>query len=188
MSKRFTRLETALKYIRQPRGTTPVDAPTGTALRLYQDWKAGRRAIEYTRVTGSNPGKILNFSLNPFGLEIAPANLTIVPTSRRANSSTTGQAIRAAANLNTELTEDATELQGFIPAKATIFAGTGTTTLVADGSEITGIPYRKRNGSSFTIPYGASASRPREAEVRAAIRAALVGSPNATVSFKSERL
>ncbi len=188
MSKRFRRLEAALKYIRPGQGGTVTDAPTGTPLRLYQDWKAGKREVTYTRDASSNPDKILKLSLNPFGMDVDPANLTIVPTSQRANTSSVGDAVRAAANLNTQLTEDATELQGFIPAKATIFAGTGSATAQAGGSKITGLNYKKRNGASFTMPYGASVANSREAEVRAAIRTALASSANATVSFKSERL
>lgn len=188
MSKRFTRLEAALKYIRPPRGTAVEDAPAGTALRLYQDWKAGKRVIEYTRDEGSNPDRILKVAVNPFGYPAADGNLAIVPISQRASLSAVGAAIQTAANIEENIDLGAQELTGFIPAKATIFAGSGTTTLVANGSEITGIPYRKRNGASFTIPYGRSVGMPTEIEVRNAIKAALVASPNATVSFKSERL
>ena len=132
--------------------------------------------------------RILKVSVNPFGYPTAEGNLAIVPISQRASLSTVGTAIRTAANIDDETEVGAQTLSGFIPAKATIFAGTGATTEVADGSKITGLRYDKRNGASYTIPYGASVARPKEVEVRAAIKAALVASPNATVSFKSERL
>lgn len=188
MSKRFTRLEAALKYIRPGQGEVIADAPAGTPLRMYQDWKAGRRVIEYTRDEGSNPDRILKVAINPFGYPTVEGNLAIVPVSQRAILSSTGAAIKTAANIEDETEVGAQDLTGFIPAKAIIFAGTGTTTLNGDGSEITGLKYRKRNGASYTIPYGASVSKPKEMEVRAAIKAALAASPNATVSFKSERL
>lgn len=82
----------------------------------------------------------------------------------------------------------AQELKGFIPAKAIIFAGTGTASAAGEPSQITGLRYKQRNGSSYTIPYGASVGKPKEVEVRAAIKAVLTQSPNATISFKSERL
>lgn len=188
MSKRFTRLEAALKYIRPGQGGAIADAPSGTPLRLYQDWKAGRRVIEYTRDGGSNPDRILKVSVNPFGYPTTEGSLAVVPVSQRAILSTVGAAIKTAANIEDETEVGAQELRGFIPAKAIIFAGTGTASTTGEPSEITGLRYKKRNGASFTIPYGASVSKPREVEVRAAIKAVLVSSPNATVSFKSEKL
>ena len=188
MGKRFSRLEAALKYIRTGQGVTAVDAPAGSALREYQDWKAGRRVINYTRDPNSNPDKILQVSINPFGYAVDAANLAICPFSQRARNSSVGTALIGAANVTIGTPAGAQDLKGFIPAKATIFAGTGSTGGTEEPSEITGLRYKKKPGASYTVPYGAAPGKIQESEVRKDIRTAIAGVANATVSFKSERL
>ncbi len=87
MPKRFNNLDAALKYLR-PVGandTTEIpDAPTGTQLRNYQDYKAGKRMVTYTRATGSNPGDITGAALKPFGLPAADTSNFLVDISQRA--------------------------------------------------------------------------------------------------------
>jgi hypothetical protein len=61
MARRFNNLDAALRYLRPASsgsdGVVP-DAPAGTPLKRYQDWKAGKVDIDYPRSASSNPGSL----------------------------------------------------------------------------------------------------------------------------------
>lgn len=188
MSKRFKALNTALKYLATSDADDNPQAPTGTYLRKYQDWKSGARDIEYTREAASKPQEILQAELNPFGLAETAANAVLVALSKRASLASIGNTMKTACNYETENLGETKKLAGFIPAKATVFIGVGTTSGTPETSKITGAKYKKRGGASYTFPYGASTTKPREGEVRTAILTALASNTNASVSFTSEKL
>ena len=74
MVKRFNNLDAALKYLRPTGATegTPVpDAPAGTPLAKYQDYKAGKVDLDYPRASGSLPGEINIVVVKPFALPSA---------------------------------------------------------------------------------------------------------------------
>ena len=188
MTKRFRVLNAAIKYLATSAADDRPQAPAGSYLREYQDWRAGLREVSYTRNTTSNPDKLLKVAINPFGYTIGTANQALTTLSKRTENYAKVAGVRTAANIELELVDDAKPVIGFVPAKATVFAGTGTTTTVTGGSKITGVVYKKRNGASYTFPYGASSTNPREINVREAILTVVKDEENTSVSFTSERL
>lgn len=192
MSKRFNNLEAALKYLRPPGATESSevpDAPTGSQLRQFQDYKAGKRVVTYVRNTSSNPGNITAAALKPFSLPAADTTNFLVDISQRAITNFTAAGVNATI-LNIDTTPEGaaglTKVVGFTPARATIKNVTGTTG-VPTPSKITGDSYKKKASSSYTFPFGRSTADPSYSEVKAAITAAVsTAGGNKGVSFKPE--
>lgn len=186
MAKRFNNLDAALKYLRTNTGGLAPDAPAGSFLRTYQDWKAGKRAVSYTRDVGSKPGDLKIVAINPFALPADEDNLALVTLSARARASTFGTGMIAAGGITEIPPVTATKLKRFVPAKATIFVpGTGTG---KEPSKLTGVSYEKKGGTSYTFPYGAESATSKEAGIRKIITALVVQSNvRNSVSFSSEK-
>lgn len=190
MPKRFNNLDAALKYLRPPtapEGELAPDAPTGSQLRKYQDYKAGKVSVTYTRATSSNPGNIDEVSLQTFALPAANTARYIVPISSRAKTNyTTAGVSTAELNISDPIAGGAVEIFGYTPARVTIANVTGTTaTTVA--SKLTGKPYKKKATATYTFPFGSKATNGSFSEVKAAITAAVAASGgNKGVSFKPE--
>ncbi len=186
MAKRFSRLKYALTTLRTPNSTAAApDAPTGTIAKKFQDYAAGKVKLVYPRDESSLPKEILKVSVLPFYFGGLAGNETIVAQSKRADIETTMNGVQTNCNQITVNYETHKVLRGFIPAKATVFDyGTGTTN---PPSQITGVRYTKRNGASYTFPYGASATEKAEGAVRKDIAAAVVTLGTASVSFTSEK-
>lgn len=188
MSRRFKILEGALDYLRTSAETDNPDAPAGTPLKLYQDWKKGARNVTYVRAAASKPGELLEVAVNPFGLALDGANIFRVPLSKRAKDNTPGAGTLVAANIVQEVPNTAKENRGFLPAKATISVPSGSTSTGLETSKLTGVKYRANNKVSYTIPYGKKTGVLVESEVRAAILGAVGNVTGAQVTFESERL
>ncbi len=146
MPRRFNNLDAALKYLRSTAAAidapTP-DAPAGSQLRQYQDFKAGKIKVTYTRDTDSNQLAIDNVSLLPFANGSASTDKYIVPISRRAlNAVATAGLSLDLLNISTTLT-GAEIISGFTPARATVRNVVGAATTPKD-SKITGAPYKSR--------------------------------------------
>jgi hypothetical protein len=192
MGKRFNNLDAALKYLRPPgaNDTTEIpDAPAGTQLRQYQDYKGGKRVITYTRNASSNPGDITSAALKPFALPAANTTSYLVDISQRAITNFTAAGVDAGA-LNIDTTPEGTanlqKLNGFTPARAVIKNVTGTTATTKT-SKVTGDTYKSKAGASYTYPFGRSTDDPSYSEVKAAITAAVsAATGNKGVSFKPE--
>jgi len=193
MGKRFNNLDAALKYLRPPGATDGAespDAPTGSQLRQYQDYKAGKRVITYTRATTSNPGDIKSAALKPFSLPAASTANYLVDISNRALTNI-GTAGLTADVLNidttTEGTTNVSKVYGFTPARAIVKNVTGTGAGTPTPSKITGASYKKKAGASYSYPFGRSTDDPSYSEVKAAITNAIANSGgNKGVSFKPE--
>lgn len=187
MVKRFSDLDKALRYCRTGTGANAVSAPpTGSPLEQYQRYKNGSLRPTYTRQAASNPGRLIDAVINPFGTTLNQTSLVTVPFSERAQSNAPGNGlINACGHEGTVPDPRPQTPNGFIPAKVTIFvpsSSTGTGT-----SQITGLQYRKRNGASYTYPYGQKTGADRENAVRSDILTALGGASFAgTVTFNSE--
>ena len=72
MPKRFKTLNAALTYLRPTSGGDDAavpDAPAGTALKKYQDYRSGKVRLDYTRANSSLPGETKIISLRPFALD-----------------------------------------------------------------------------------------------------------------------
>lgn len=192
MAKRFNNLDTALKYLRPPGATDGAespDAPTGSQLRQYQDFKSGKRVVSYIRSTGSNPGDIKSAALKPFALPSANTTSYLAEISNRALTNI-GTAGLTTDILNIDTTPEGTanlvKVIGFTPARAVVTNVTGTTGSPTT-SKITGASYKKKAGASYSFPFGRSTDDPSYSEVKAAITGAVAGAGgNKGVSFKPE--
>lgn len=190
--KRFNNLDSALKYLRPPgaNDTTEIpDAPTNSQLRQYQDYKAGKRMITYTRATSSNPGDLTAASLKPFALPAADTTSFLVDISQRAITNFTAAGI-SATNLNIDTTPEGvanlTKVNGFTPARAIIKNVTGTTATTKT-SKITGDTYKTKAAASYTYPFGRGSTNVSYSQVKAAIASAVANaSGNKGVSFQPE--
>ena len=187
MAKRFKNLNYALKTLRPPNSTQPApDAPQGSIAREYQDFKAGKRVIQYPRSADSKPGSLEIVSVLPFYYAGDDTKQTLVKQSQRSDTETTLDGVQTACNQLTADLDAHIRLENFIPAKAvvTVFSGTET----QETSRITGIRYNKKAAKSYTFPYGASAAEKAERNVRQDIVAAVNLLTNASVSFSSEKI
>lgn len=194
MAKRFNNLKAALKYLRPvgaTEGSIAVDAPEGSQLRHFQDFKSGKLTIKIIRAADSLPGDETYCSLKPFALLPTETGKFLVNLSKRSHTNI------GAAGLTEEIlgidatptgTADLEKVKGFMPAKVTIAvipAGVGKDTV----SKITGDSYKKKEGvKTYTYPFGASVTHPSLKQAKAAIIAAAgVGGTNKSLSFKPER-
>lgn len=186
MGKRFKNYRFALKTLINPDTGTGSNPPSGTALANFQQYISGQKQISYTRDEASKPGEIVRVAINPFALPLNATNLVLVPFSKRVQDATDVNSVETACN-HSSATGVINELNGFIPAKAVVFVSGGTAPSTDPKSQITGVPYKARSGSSYTLPYGQATGELTESEVRANILAAVEALPaSATVSFNSE--
>ncbi|WP_017314924.1 hypothetical protein [Mastigocladopsis repens] len=186
---KYNALNAALKYLRNVGNSedTPVpNAPAGTQLARYQDYKAGKINVNYVRSAGSNPGDLEEVDVKPFAVAAASTTLAMVDYSQRArnNIGQTGLSVDALNHVATSA--NSSRIISFVPARATVVIY-GLTDGVATTSKITGRPYKKRNNTSYTYPFGQGADAPNYAAAKAAIaNAVAAGNTNRGVSFKPE--
>lgn len=153
MPKRFGRLEYALELLRNPKSTSTQNPtpPAQSALDEYLKWRSHAKKQTITRTPDMNPKGYDDVYIKPF-MDASTLDPMYVTMSKRAstdkpstlNFATDFNHISSPTNTRTDT--------GFDPAKAIFFAGAGGT--VAKDSGITNIPYKKRTGKSFTIPFG----------------------------------
>lgn len=152
MAKRFSRYAWALKAL-------DGNAPAGTPIARYKDYKAGTVKPTYTRNSTSNPGALKQIFLAPFS--VPPDNKYAAQMSQRAFDKMSDLVSSAPTGLFHHLTQgqtnDVTVNPGYSPAKATInVSGSGST---AEISKITGVSYQKETGAaSYTIAFGGQLS------------------------------
>lgn len=170
MGKRFARI----LY------TQNVLKATGESITAFRAFRNG--TSNYT-TTAVDRGSNVTTAIQAFGF--GEATDVIASYSGRAGGNLTGAGVSAAIMGHKALT-DAVSMQGFTPANAVIFVGTGTGTDV--NSKITGLPYKKRAGESYTIPFGKVTTTDGEFDRQVAIATAVEGQPNRAVSFKPERI
>lgn len=188
MTKRFKILDGALNYLRTNSDEANPDAPAGTPLKQYQDWKKGARNIEYTRQADSLPEALNDVKIIPFYYETNVSNLTIVPLSKRVQDESLMNAFLTAANVDAGETNPGRRLNGFIPAKCTVSIPDSTRDNANATSKLTGVSYKKKGAKTYTFPYGASTTDQREQSVRNKILAAVPNGSNYTLTFNSEEI
>jgi hypothetical protein len=191
MAKRFNRLTAALKYLRPlsgGEGATVPDAPAGTALKKFQDYKSGKVKVEYTRSNSSRPGEILDVALRPFAFPAADTRTLRTTMSTRARSGfTTFELDFAKLGLDDTPEPTAIQMAGFKPARAICRNTTGTTPGSLTPSKITGQSYRSRAAVTYTFPIGRTTAEPTWGEQKSAIANKIEGlSGTKSVSFKPE--
>lgn len=168
MPKRFNNLEAALKYL-NPRGTdgeSTSEAPAGSQLRYYQDWRSGKRSVDYgDRDANSKPGDLKRVTVKPFAFPSADTTEYIVDYSTRADNNISAAGITKTNLGIKEDASDGTVIVNFKPAKV-IVTVVGTTT-TNEESKITGRKYKKKNNASYTYPFGRTTDKPTYAAAKA---------------------
>jgi hypothetical protein len=186
MAKRFSKLQRALETLRTPTGEGVVpDAPAGTILANYQDYRKGAVVIKYPRSASSLPEELIVSTVLPFFYGGVATSGAIVKFSKRASEASAADGIQQSCNLLAVDPETHSYKRKFIPAKVTAFVGTGSET--EETSKITGAKYSKRGGQSYTFPYGASVAEATESQVRKDILTGVGSAENISLSFRSEK-
>lgn len=191
--KRFSRLDHALKLLRRPADVGDPTAiapaaPAGSALQEYEKFVSRKKFINITRAADSLPKSLIEVTISPFGFVDGAGSQTQVSYSQRA--ATVIATFGGAAAFNHAATNDGIRRAGFVPAKAIVF-DPATTAAGTRPSQITAIPYKKKNGKSYTFPCGrgGTAAEANEFSCRATITTAIQAArAAASVSFKSEEL
>ena len=193
MPKRFHVLKSALRYLRtvgSTEGTAVPDAPAGTQLKKFQDFRAGKTIIKITRATDSLPGNESYCSLKPFAQPASDTTKLLVNLSGRAYTNLTETALTnvlLAIDSTPQGTAGLEKIRGFMPAKVTVSittAGAGTAT----SSKITGESYKKKSTKTYTFPFGSGGTNTSYKAAKAAIIAAVsTGTANRGVTFKPEK-
>ncbi|MTJ56022.1 hypothetical protein FJR38_26915 [Anabaena sp. UHCC 0253] len=191
MAKRFNNLDAALKYLRPTsadEATPTPDAPAGTPLRNYQQYKAKQKKISYVRDAASKPGEIDVVVVKPFAL--LPTDTTALRTvisARAVGQYGTFGLTEAELGVDTTLQNTDKEAVGFIPAKAICRNVTGTTTS-AKVSKVTGESYKTKANASYTFPVGRTTANPSWGQQKAFILSQVAASAgNKSVTFKPEK-
>lgn len=153
----------------------------------YNEFLTRQKKLVYPRAAESNPDNLLVVSVNPFGFAVDPANEVFVDLSQRVDQFSTLNTVKTACNISNPAGGSARRLTAFRPAKATVFYQTTVGSTSPATSQITSIPYQKRNGDSYTYPYGAAGTE-RENDTRTDILTAANAIAGASVSFRSEKL
>jgi len=191
MSKRFKNLESALKYLRPTsaaEGSEIPDAPAGTPLKKFQDYKAGKVDLDYPRATASLPGEINIVVVKPFALAVADTTKVRTKLSNRSQSNFSDYGLTDE-ELGVDLTLQDTDKEaiGFSPAKAICRNVTGTTAS-SKTSKVTGLPYKSKTNTSHTFVTGRTTDRPSWAEQKAFIISQVsAATGNKSVTFKPEK-
>ena len=187
-------LDGALKLLRPSQDADAVDLADTTPLGYYQAVKAGKKAVKYTRATSSKPGEYFLYETIPFaeGSDASPT-LAKIPVSKRAIEGIGGTGLTTAI-LNIVVVGDdstAVEIQGYRPATATVKVSQDGS--VSTTSKLTNRTYQKKNGASYTFPFGLGTAggdtdlpeglKGRKAAIIIAVEA---GAASKSVSFKPE--
>ncbi|MBD2388444.1 hypothetical protein [Cylindrospermum sp. FACHB-282] len=161
MAKRFKNFKTALKLLVPLNGGEAQDLPDTSPLGYYQAVVSGKKKVEYgNRAASSQPGSLIIYALMPFAEPDADAATAKVTLSKRSEGATGTTGISMSVlNIVKTATEmnDAVEIYGFVPAKATITIktpGDGTPTT----SKQTGRSYKDDSNASYTYPFGMNKS------------------------------
>lgn len=153
MAKRFKILETAIKKYKAPVNVS------GTPFFKYDQFQKGLTDFHPDQ---PDRGKSENRILTPFAVPSTEAPYRLTRTSTRAVETSlglTGFTLGDLALANESASVEVNSNREYIPAKVTVFVGTGATTNVsATENKVTGTPYKRKVGTSFTLPFGQGAT------------------------------
>lgn len=185
MGKRFSRLKYALRTLQTPSGTSNNEPASGSVLAKYKDFRDGKIKATYPRREGSDPGSLSEVKIQAFGFAVDGTPVKVKVSARAIASGGVAAGVKTAAGINDD-PAGAIDIDGFIPAKATIFRKSATQSTTKKTSQITGLQYDPTNGVSFTIPYGQKTGTTNESAVRTEITNEI--GEDEKVSFTSEKL
>ncbi|MEG4294222.1 hypothetical protein Q5692_35710 [Microcoleus sp. C2C3] len=164
---------------------------TGDKITAYKDWRADGAAATYPAPVMPAKGGSVKKALLPFYFGATDfTNFAVVKLSGRAFGALAAVGL-SEAKLNFDDIPDTIPptasyeiVDGLSPAKAVIFLpGTGST---STKSRVTASNYKKRNGQTYTLPFGKKdlAGKRDQKGMRAQILAGVIAGAN--VSFKEE--
>ena len=162
--RRFSKLLGGLNYLRPIGGGVSPEAPSGTPLRNFQEYRAGRVNRTVTRSATSNPGVKTLYRLELFSLATTndTADYKVGQRARDGLSQIQGLTLQLLGLTLSVPGGDPPQFSGrFSPAKVTCFRREGTGTGGTRRSQITGINRRTVNGNSYTLPFGKVAETDR---------------------------
>jgi hypothetical protein len=152
-----------------------------TAFTAYRAWEDAQATRTPNIGGGVARGRSVPVQLSPFGLDLAADESILIKVTQRSRTFMSG-------GIGTHVqapTATARRRAGFKPAKVVLFAGTGTSRV--ERSEITGLPYLKKAGESYTHGFGAATATEREYEAFNAVATALTDqNGNYTASYQPE--
>ena len=188
MPQRFSGIKYLIKEAKKMAITGLADPQPNIA--AYKAYRRGTStAYKTTAVlkTGSHPVTLIPFCAEGITSRYASKMSGRAFTAMSQNSITDAllNIDSGGASGTQQATVGATKTYGFVPAKAVLFVGTGSTSAATSG--ITLLSYKKRAGTSYTYPLGKGLTATEETypQVTGKIFAA-VSTGNRTVSFKPE--
>jgi hypothetical protein len=153
-----------------------------TAFTAYRNWEDAQATRTPNIGGGVARGRSVPVQISPFGLDLAADERILIKVTQRARTFMSG-------GIGTHVqapTAAARRRAGFTPAKVVLFAGTGTSRVERSG--ITGLPYLKKGGESYSHGFGAATATEREYEAFNAVATALTDEgTNRTASYQPEK-
>lgn len=186
MGKRFNNLEDVynnLVAIKFDFNTLPAN----NKYRKYAEWKQNPDQRKLPEGSSQDTGARKPAGVKPFGLPVDPQNQYDVGISGRTFGLL--QDLGGAAAYGLEITDltGYTKRPGFRPAKAILAVKRATSLAVpASNNRITGQPYKRRTGETYTVPFGRKTGTPEEISVQEEIIDG-IGATHA-VTFVPEKL
>lgn len=177
-NQRFKILKTAIKKYK-----APVTDPT-TAFFKYDQFEKGKANY---KVDGQERGDDELVSLVPFGFGEGTDKLVIQVSGRLTDQAISANALtRAELGLSAVVAADDYN-ENFIPAKIVVKLQTGTDK--DNVSQITGVPYTKVLGDSYTFPFGRKTATDRLFDRQLALYNIVEAAAGKfSVTFKPERM
>ncbi|NJK27281.1 MAG: hypothetical protein HC925_00005 [Coleofasciculaceae cyanobacterium SM2_3_26] len=192
MARRQRRFSKLFETLRSLKGTSP-DPEKAAEIANFKQYLDGNRKITIKPI---DPKKyeLREASIAPFNLQLAAAGAItnaeryVVTFTEMSNAGLSSVGVTRT-DLGMEPThEDNVFSSNFYPALIRVFipSGSGQTST----SAITGKSYKRRNGTSYTYPFGRTTLQSAEQEARAALTIDIKGArpenAKATVSYEPE--
>lgn len=161
--------------------------PATNKYRNYAEWKQNPDKRKLPAGSAQDTGARKRAGVKPFGLALDPQNQYDVGMSGRAFGLLTDLGGTALYGLETAALDDYSKRPGFRPAKAVLAVKRATSLAVpATDNRITGQPYKRRTGETYTVPFGRTTGNAFEFGAQEAILTAKSGTH--AVTFIPEKL
>lgn len=181
-NKRFKILRTAIRKYK-----APVSTP-GTPFYVFDQFDKGLADFHPEQ---PDRGAQEERKAKPFAVPATSDPYVIQRSSTRAletGLASTGLSLADLAVSDVLAADTVTDNPNYIPAKIVVFNPTGTTRDVsAAQNKVTGTPYKRRNGSSYTLPFGQGATPGTTLLVAMGYLSDKADAAGKTVTFKPER-
>lgn len=184
-TRRFKILDTAIRKYKAPVSTA------GTPFYVYDRFTKGLNDFHPVQ---PERGESTEWKLKPFGVPSTESVLTVL---KRASTRALSTELQSTGLALTDLSVSVVQASNtvfddptFQPAKIIVFDAEATTTNVtAAQNKVTGTAYKRRNGKSYTLPFGQGTTPGATVTAAMAYLARKVDAATGrkTVTFKPER-